>query len=219
MFRFAAAALLAFAFAMTPGSRATDAGAISVDLDVSQFCAGCLPLLDDTVKTDFDGHPGTKLISIGKAIQDISACKYKNQLDCQKLDDDYMLEAATEIVKLTTPYFEPQILYSEISLEYQGNHQTNNGCSYFDSKVRDPRRVAAECDNVESGPDHPELLNVLTLVTVSVVAFALFAGIWVLHRWIRNWRLRKMMLLDKPNSGLQLRSSSRRESGAARALR
>ena len=219
MFRFAAAPLLAFAFAMTPGSRATDAGAISVDLDVSQFCAGCSPLLDDTVKMDSDGHPGTEPISIGKTIQDISACKYRVQLDCRNLDDVYTFEAATEIVKLTNTYFTPQILYSEISLEYQGNHQANNGCSYFESKVRDPRRVAAECDNVEPGSDHPELLNVLTLVTVSVVAFALLAGIWLLHRFIRNWRLRKMMLLDKPNSGFQLRNSSRRGSGAARALR
>jgi hypothetical protein len=52
-----------------------------------------------------------------------------------------------------------------------------------------------------------------------VVAFALLAGIWLLHRFIRSWRLRKMMLLDKPNSGLQLRNISRRGTGAARALR
>jgi hypothetical protein len=219
MFRFAAAPLLAFAFAMAPGSRATDAGAISVDLDVSQFCAGCSPLLDDTVKTGSDGHPGTEPINIRKAIQDISACKYHDQLDCRNLDDSYTFEVATGIVKLIAPYFGPQILHSEISLEYLDNHQANNGCSYFESKVRDPRRVAAECDDVEPGSDHPELLNVLTLVTVSVVAFALLAGIWLLHRFIRSWHLRKMMLPDKPDSGVQLRNSSRRRSGAARALR
>jgi len=119
MFRFAAVPLLAFAFAMAPGSRATDAGTISVDLDVSQFCAGCSPLLDDTVKTDSDRHPGRESISIGKAIQDIPACKYHDQLDCRNLGDSYTFEAATEIVKPTNPHFEPQILYSEISLEYQ----------------------------------------------------------------------------------------------------
>ena len=215
MFRFGAP-LLAFAFAMTPGSRATDAGVISVDFDASQFCADCSPLLDDTIKTDFNGHPGTESINIGKPIRDIAACKYHDQLDCRNLD---MFEAATEVITPTNIYFDPQILYSEISLEYQGTHQANNGCSYFESKVRDPRRVAAECDNVEPGSDHPELLNALTVVTVSVIAFALLAGIWLLHRFIRNWRLRKMTLRDKPNSGLQLRNNSRRGSGAARALR
>jgi hypothetical protein len=219
MFRFAAAPLLAFAFAMIPGSRATDAGAISVDLDVSQFCAGCSSLLDDTVKTDPDGHPGTEPASIWKALQDILACKYHDRLDCRNIDDSYTFDVATEIVKFTNLDIESQIVHSKISLEYLDNHQANNGCSYFESKVRDPRRVAAECDSVEPGSDHPELLNVLTLVTVSVVAFALLAGIWLLHRFIRSWRLRKMMLRDKPDSGVQLRNSSRRGSGAARALR
>jgi hypothetical protein len=218
MFRFAAP-LLAFAFAMTPGSRAADAGTISVDLDVSQICADCSPLLDDAVKTDFDGHPGTEPISIGKPIQDISVCKYYDQLECGNIDDGYTLEVSQNIITHTNIYFDSQILYSETSLENQGNHQANNGCSYFESKVRDPSRVAAECDNVEPGSDHPELLNALTLVTVSVVTFALLAGMWLLHRFIRNWRLRKMTLRDKPNSGLQLRNNSRRGSGAARALR
>jgi hypothetical protein len=218
MFRFGAP-FLAFVFAMTPGTRATDAGGISIDHDVSQFCADCSPLIDDTVKTDFDGHPGTESMSIEKTIRDISACKHHDQLDCGNLDDVYMFEAATEIVKPTDIYFDPQILYPEISLEYQGTHQANNGCSYFESKVRDPRRVAAECDNVEPGSDHPELLNALIPATVAVIAFALLAGIWLLHRFIRNWRLRKMMLRDKPNSGVQLRDNSRRGSGAARALR
>jgi hypothetical protein len=216
MFRFAATPLLVFIFAMTPGSHATDAAAISVDLGPSQYCANCSPLLDDLVNADYY-RQDTDPVIIERETQAISTCKYHDQLYCQNLDDVYRFDGTNEIVKLIDTYFGSEMLYSKILLEYQDNNQANNGCSYFESKVRDPRRVAAECDNVEPSSDHPELLNALTLVTVSVVAFALLAGIWLLHRFIRNWRLRKMRLREKPNSGLQLRNNSRRRSGAARA--
>jgi hypothetical protein len=46
---FAVTALLAFAFAMIPDLRVADATTISTDLYLTQFCADCVLLIDDTI--------------------------------------------------------------------------------------------------------------------------------------------------------------------------
>ena len=188
MLQFAGPALLALAFAITLELRVADAAAVSGDLSLPEFCAGCAPLLDDSLKTEINSP-----IGIDETIQSLSACEYNDEPDCGNFEQIFAIETATEIVKLINNHLGSEILASTISVEYQGEHQGNSGCSYFESKLRDQSRVRAECDNIEPGSNHGELVSVLTLTTVSVVAFALLAGVWLLHRLFRNWRLRSLI--------------------------
>ena len=211
MLQFAGPALLALAFAITLELRVADATAISVDLYLSEFCAGCAPPLDDTIKTKINGP-----IGIDKAASDLPVCRYHDELDCGNFGKIFMIETATEIVKLVNDHFGLEILDSTTRMEYQREHQGNSGCSYFESKLRDQSRVRAECDNIEPGSNHGELVSVLTLSTVSVVAFALLAGVWLLHRLFRNWRLRSLIPRDKRASDLQIHNGRRHPASRSR---
>jgi hypothetical protein len=102
-----------------------------------------------------------------------------------------------------------EILDSATPIEYQGEYQGNSGCSYFESKLRDRGRVRTECGNIESGSNHGELVSVVTLTIVSVVAFAILAGVWLLHRLFRNWRLQSLIPHDKRASDLQIHNGRR----------
>lgn len=204
MFRFAVAALLVLNVAVILDRRAADAAAVSGDLCLSEFCAGYAPPLDDTIKTKINGP-----ISIDKAASDLPACTYRSELDCGNLDNIFAIGTAAEIIKFINDHFGPEILDSPISVEYQDEHQRNSSCSYFESKLRDQSRVRAECDNIEPESNHGELLSVLTLSTISVFAFALLAGIWLLHRLFRNWRLRSLIQPDKRASNLQIHNGRR----------
>ncbi len=204
MLQFAGPALLALAFAITLELRVADATTISVDLYVSEFCAGCTPLLDESLKTEINSP-----IGIDETIQSLSACKYNGEPACGNFGKIFAIETATEIVKLINNHFGSEILDLTISVEYQSEYQGSSGCSYFETKLRDQSRVRAECDNIEPGSNHGELVSVLTLAIVSVVAFALLAGVWLLHRLFRNWRLQSLIPHDKRASDLQIHNGRR----------
>jgi hypothetical protein len=192
MLQFAGPALLALAFAITLELRVADATTISVDLYVSEACAGCAPLSDDTNKREINSPMG-----IDRAIQSLSGYKYNDEPDYGNLGQIFAIETATEIVKLIYDHRGSEISESTAPIEYQGAYQGNSGCSYFGSKLRDQSRVRAECGNIEPASGHGDLVSVLTLTTVSVVTFALLAGVWLLHRLFRNWRLRSLIPPDK----------------------
>jgi len=211
MLHFAVTALLVFVFATILDLRAADATAISTDLYLPQFCTGCGPLIDYTVKTDLDCP-----ISIETTTHDLVAYRYHNELDCGDLDDNLFAETATENVKFINAQLGSETSGLEISVEYRDEHQGNSGCTYFESKLRDPTRARAECGNVEPGSDYLEMAGVLTLTTVSVVSFSLLAGGWLLCRSFRNWQLRSMIMHGRAAARLQLHKGRRRSSGPIR---
>jgi hypothetical protein len=200
-------ALLALAFAITVEVQVADDTTISVDLYVSEFCAGCAPPLDESLKTEINSS-----IGIDETIQSLSACKYSDEPDCGNFGQIFAIGTATEIVKLINNHFGSDISDSTTPIEYRDAYQGSSGCSYFESKLRDQSRVRAECDNIEPGSNHGELVSVLTLTIVSVVAFALLAGVWLLHRLFRNWRLQSLIPRDKRASDLQIPNGRRRSS-------
>jgi hypothetical protein len=219
MLHLAVATTLAVTVAVILDFRVADATVISSDLDLYQFCTGCAPLLDDTTRTNLDWPLRVEPESLGNTIQDLAARKIHSQLHLGNLDHSRTVEIETDMAKFINVPLGRGIPDLAIPVEYQDRHQENDGCSYSESKLRDPRRVQAECDNVEPGSDRLELLSALTLITISLIAFALLAAIWLLQRFVRNWRLRSMTLRDKPTSDLQGRNSGRRTKRAARALR
>jgi hypothetical protein len=201
-------ALLAFAVAMVLDLRVADATAISTDLYLSEFCVGCTSLIDNTIKPDLH-----RPISIETTTHDLTACKHYGEPYCANFSDNLSTEAATEIITSINA----QLGSVENSVQYRDEYQgSNSACTYFESKLRDARRVRDECGNVEPGSDHLELVSVLTLTTVSVISFALLAGVWLLRRSFRNWHLRKMILRDKTTSNLQIRKGRRRYGGPIR---
>jgi hypothetical protein len=207
MLQFAEPAFLALAFATTVEVRVADATTISGDLYVSEFCARCASPSDESLKTEINAS-----IGVGEIIQYLSECKYNDELDCGNFEHIFVIETATEIVKLINNHFGSDISDSTTPIEYQDAYQGSSGCSYFESKLRDQSRVRAECDNIEPGSNHGELVSVLTLTIVSVVAFALLAGVWLLHRLFRNWRLQSLIPRDKRASDLQIPNGRRRSS-------
>jgi hypothetical protein len=198
MLQFGSSALLALAFAITLELRVADAAAVSGDLSLPEFCAGCAPLPDEALKTQI-----FLSMDINETIQSSSSCKYYDETDCGSIGQIFSIETTTEIVKSIDDHFGSEIL------EYQSEHQGNSGCGYFESKLRDQSRVQAECDNIEPASGHGDLVGVVTLTTVSVGAFALLAGVLLLHRLFRNWRLQSLIQRDKSSSSLQIHNSRR----------
>jgi hypothetical protein len=191
-------------FAITLELRVADAAAVSGDLSLPEFCADCAPLLDDSLKTEINSAT-----SIDDKIQSLSRCGYYDEPDCGSFEQIFTTETTTVILKLINDHLGSETLASTIPIEYQGEYQGNSGCSYFETKLRDQSRVRAECDNIEPGSNHEELVSVLTLTIVSVVAFALLAGVWLLHRLFRNWRLQSLIPHDKRASDLQIHNGRR----------
>jgi hypothetical protein len=207
MRHFAVTAVLAFVFAMTLDLRVADSTAISADLYISQFCAGCALVLDDTSKTDLDLSR-----SIETTAEESMACKSHGELYCINFDNDLWIDIQSDIVNSIDARLGPEISNLQILIEYQNRHQEKDGCSYLESKMRDPSRVREDCDDVEPSSDHFEFVSVFTLTTVSVISFALLAGVWLLHRSFRNWQLRNIIARDQTNANLQLRKGRRRSS-------
>jgi len=204
MLQFAGPALLALAFAIILELGVADAGAVSGDLLFPEFCAGCAPLLDDSLKTEINSP-----IVIDDKIKSLSECKYNDGLDCGNTEHISTIETTTEIVELMNDHLGSEILESITPIEYQSQYQGNSGCSYFESKLRDQSRVRAECDNIEAGSNHGELVSVVTLTIVSALAFAILAGVWLLHRLFRNWRLQSLIPHDKRASDLHIHNGRR----------
>jgi|SRR6516225_445334 hypothetical protein len=211
MLHSAVRALPAFAVAMVLDLRVSDATAISTDLYLSEFCVGCTSLIDNTIKPDLH-----RPISIETTTHDLTACKHYGEPYCENFSDNLSAEAEIEIITSVNAQLGSETSDLKISVEHVGQYQENSGCTYFESKLRDPRRVREECGNVESGSDHLELVSMLTLTTVSMISFALLAGVWLLRRSFRNWHLRKMILRDKTTSNLQIRKGRRRSGGPIR---
>ena len=200
MLHSAATALLAFAFAMSLGLWVADATTISGDLYRSPFCIGCTSLMDPNTTPDLDGP-----ISTETATSDFATSKNYKRIYWEDFGDYLSAEIENEIITPIDPQLGPQSSDFETSIEYRDEYQENRGCTYLESKLRDPSRVHEECGNVEPGQDYLEFFSVLTLTTVSVISFVLLAGAWLLHRFFRNWQLRNMILRDKTTSNLQFR--------------
>jgi hypothetical protein len=147
-----------------------------------------------------------------ETIYSLLECKHNDEPNCGNFGQIFTIETATEIVKLINDHFESEILDPTTPIEYQGDHQGNSSCSYFESKLRDQSRVRAECGNIEPASGHRDLVSVVTLTTISVGTFALLAGVWLLHRLFRNWRLRSLIPSDKGASDLQIHNGRRRSS-------
>jgi hypothetical protein len=207
MLRLAATALVAFVFAMILDLQLAGTTPISPDLYLTQFCAGCAPLIHDALKVDIDWP-----IALVTIPRDFETCKSNGELHCESFDDRLSAKTEAEIIKSTNTQLGSGAsnLNLGISFEYREQYQEINSCSYLESKLRDPNRVREECENVEPGSDDSELVSMLTLTTVSVISFALLAGFWLLHRSFRNWRLRNTILRDKASSNLQIRKGRRR---------
>jgi hypothetical protein len=210
MLHFAIATFLAISFAMVLDFRGADATAVSADLYLSQVCAGCTPI-NDTVTRDLDW-----LMSIKTTTHDFTACSYYGELYCKNFDDNLSNETETEIEISLNTRLASEIADLQILAEYRPEYIESAGCSYFESKVRDPRRVREECNDVEPSSDHLELLSVLTLTTILMISFVLLAGVWLLHRSFRNWRLRNMIARDKTTARPQIGRARRRASGLIR---
>ena len=204
MLQFAGPALLALAFGIILELGVADAAAVSGDLLLPEFCAGCAPLLDDSLKTEINSP-----IVIDDKIRSLSESKYNDKLDCENTKHIFTIEITIEIAELMNDHLGSGILESTTPIEYQGEYQGNSGCSYFESKLRDQSRVRAECDNIEARSDHGELVSVVTLTIVSAVAFAILAGVWLLHRLFRSWRLQILIPHDKRASDLQIHNGRR----------
>ena len=207
MIRFAVTTLLVLSFAVILDSRGADATAISADVYLSQFCAGCSLLTNDTGKTDLD-----LLRSNETTPQDFTACRYHEKLYCKNFDDILLDETETEIAKSVSAQLASEISDLKISVEYRGEYKEGDGCTDSETKFRDPRRVHEECENVDRAPDYFEFVNVFTLTIVSIISFTLFAGVWLLYRSFHNRRLRNIIARDKTTVNLQIRKSGRRSS-------
>jgi hypothetical protein len=80
MIRLAVTTLLVLSFSVILDSRGADATAISADVYLSQFCAGCALLTNDASKSDLDF-----LRSNETTPQDFTACRYHGKLYCKNL--------------------------------------------------------------------------------------------------------------------------------------
>jgi hypothetical protein len=211
MLQFAVATLLAISFAVILDLRGTCAAPISADL--YQFCIGCTASINDTVTSDLD-----PLTSKETTTHDFTACSYYGEFYCKNFGDSLANETETEIKKSLNAQLASEMSDSQILIEYRPEYKESGGCSYFESKLRDPRRVREECDNVEPSSDHLELFSLLTLTTVVMISVALLAGFWLLHRYFRNWQLRKMIPPDKNKTAanLEIGKARRRSSGLIR---
>jgi hypothetical protein len=207
MLRLAVITLLVLSFAVILDSRGADATAISADVYLSQFCAGCALLTDDTSKTNLD-----LLRSIRTTTHDFIACRYHEKIYCKYFGDNLSDETETEITKSINAQLTSEISDLKISVEYRDEYKEGGGCTDSETKFRDPRRVHEECENVDPAPDYFEFVNVFTLTTVSMISFTLLAGVWLLHRSFRNWQLRNIIARDQTTANLQLRKGRRRSS-------
>jgi hypothetical protein len=206
MLRLPVTPLLVLSFAVILGLRRADATAISVDLYLSQFCAGCALLTDDTSKPDLDF-----LRSNETTAQDFTACRYHG-LDCKNFRDNLSDETKTEITKSVNAQLASEISDLKISVQYRDEYTESNGCTDSETKFRDPRRVHEECENVDPAPDYFEFVNMINLTIVSMTSFTFLADGWLLYRSFRNWRLRNMIGRDKTTVNIQTRKSRRRSS-------
>jgi len=205
MLRLPVTPFLVLSFAVILDLAGADATAISADVYLSQFCAGCALLIDDTSKPDLD-----LLRSNETTTQDFTACRYHGKLYCKNFDDNLLDETETEITKSVGAQLASAISDLKISVEYRDEYTEGDGCTDSEAKFRDPRRVHEECENVDSVPDYFEFVNVFTLTTVAIISFTLLAGVWLLHHSFRNWRLRNIIGRDKTTVNLQIRKSRRR---------
>jgi hypothetical protein len=191
MLRPAAIALVAFAFAMMPGLRPADAATIDSDLYQAQRCVGCTSLIYDIVDPDTDRAANTE------ASDDLTSCLDYGQLYCGIFGDAISTEAKAELLTSIDGQLRSKISDLEILIRYRNETEENRGCSYFETKLRDPNRVREECDEIEPVADDLETVGVLTIVTVSMASFAVLASAWLLRRSLRNRQLRNIILRDK----------------------
>jgi len=191
MLQSAAIALVAFAFAMMPGLRPVDAATIDSDLYQAQRCVGCTSLIYDIVDPDPDRAANTE------APDDLTSCLNYGQLYCGIFSDAISTEAKAELLISIDGQLRSKISDLEILIGNRNQTEENRGCSYFETKLRDPNRVREECNDIEPVADDLESIGVLTIVTVSMASFALLAGAWLLRRSLRNRQLRNIILRDK----------------------
>ena len=155
--------------------------------------------MNGTLTPDLDGP-----ISAGTATHDFTASNTYGRLYREDFGDNLMA-IETELETSINAQLGPQMSDLEISVEHRDEYQENSGCTYLESKLRDPSRVREECGNLEPASNHLELVSVFTLTTVSVLSFAVLAGAWLLRRFLRNWQLKTIILREKATSNPQPR--------------
>jgi hypothetical protein len=143
-------------------------------------------VLEDTNKADLDLS-----ISIDETTHDFSTCKYHDQANCENLDENSTIES--QIAQFVGDIYKLKFHIKKILVEHQAEQHGSDKCSYFEGTIRDQRRVSAGCGTVQPISHYGELASVLTLITISVVAFAVPAGLWLVHRSFRYWQLRSLI--------------------------
>jgi hypothetical protein len=194
MLQSAAITLVAFVLAMMPGLRPADATTIDSDLYHAQRCVGCTSLIYNVVDQNTDRATSTE------AADDLTECLDYGQLYCGIFGAALSTEAKAELLASIDGQLRANISDLEILIGYRNKSEENSGCSYFETKLRDPNRVREECDEIEPVADDLESVGVLTIVTVSMASFAVLAGAWLLRRSLRNRQLRNIILHDKTTS-------------------
>ena len=190
----AAIALVVFAFAMMPALRLADATTIEGDLYHAQRCVGCTSLIYDIVDRDTDRAANTDATDL------MTSCLDYGQLYCGTFGEALSTEAKAELAASIDGQLRSKISDLEILIGYRNKPEENSGCSYFETKLRDPNRVREECEGIEPVADDVESVGVLTIVTVPMASFAVLASAWLLRRSLRNRQLRNIILRDKTSS-------------------
>ena len=189
-------AVLAFAFAVSLGSRGANAATMSNDLYLAQFCIGCTSLVYDIIEPEID-----RRMDIETPTEHSKSCNDYPELYCENFVANLSDQAEAVITKSVNAQLGSETSNFEISVEYRDENRDDSGCTDSEIKLRYPRRVHEECDNIEPNSDHLELISMLALTTVAVISFAVLADAWLLRRAFRNWQLRNMILRDKTTSG------------------
>ena len=194
MLQSAAIALVAFALAMMPDLRVVDAAALYSDVYHAQRCVGCTSLIYDIVDRDTGRATSTE------ATDDFTSCLDYGQLYCGIFADPLSIEAKAELLASIDGQLRSNISDLEILIRHRNKSEENSGCSYFETKLRDPNRVRDECDEIEPVAVDLESVGMLTIITVSMASFAVLAGAWLLHHSLRNRQLRNIVLRGKTTS-------------------
>jgi hypothetical protein len=211
MYRLAVVALFVFSFATITDLRIAAAMPISSDLYLSEFCADCTAPIDDNI------NPALYwLSSIDISIHNTKWCKSYEDIYCGHLEYTLSAEAETDIISSIGAESRLETLDLGPLAEFRDDNQKDSGCTYLESKLRDPTRVRAECDNLEPGGNNSESFGVFTVTIVAVISFALLASTWLLLRWWRGRQLRNMIGRDKATAEPRLRRGSRHPGGPIR---
>jgi hypothetical protein len=192
MLRSAVIAFSALALATILDWRAADAAAISaLDLSRSEPCVGCAHFESDDRQILLDWSIRTETTPL-----DIAPCSDQSTFVCRNpAEDSVSRETEPWVGDSSTVISAGDLLAPVASDSTVGwdDYSRLNNCANFESQFRYPNSSEDGCGSVKPGSDYSELISALTLSIVSVLAFALIALGWLLHRAYRIRRLQRMI--------------------------